>query len=56
MNCLQGDAAKAKWAFGWTPTVEFEELVHKMCDSDLELANQEAVLVANGFTNPILRG
>jgi len=31
---LRGDASKAKAAFGWQPTVDFEELVGMMVESD----------------------
>ena len=32
---LIGDAAKAKQAFGWQPTVSFERLVAMMVDADI---------------------
>jgi GDPmannose 4,6-dehydratase len=32
---LIGDASKARDALGWTPTVQFTELVHMMVDEDL---------------------
>jgi len=33
-----GDASKAKKALGWTPHVNFKELVRLMVDADLEIA------------------
>ncbi len=33
---LLGDASKAKRELGWEPTVSFEELVHRMVQSDIE--------------------
>ena len=33
---LIGDSSKARAAFGWTPDVTFEKLVHMMVDKDLE--------------------
>jgi GDPmannose 4,6-dehydratase len=33
---LIGDASKAKAKFGWTPTVDFEQLVKMMVDADTE--------------------
>jgi GDPmannose 4,6-dehydratase len=36
VNLLCGDFSKAKKAFGWEPTVKFEELVKMMVESDLE--------------------
>ena len=56
VDCLQGDASKARRVLGWTPTMEFGELVRRMCDSDLELAEQEAILARSGHENAILRG
>jgi GDPmannose 4,6-dehydratase len=42
VDCLQGDASKARAKFGWAPRVGFEELVDMMVDADLELAAREA--------------
>ncbi len=33
---LLGDASKAKRELGWEPTVSFEELIHRMVQSDIE--------------------
>jgi GDPmannose 4,6-dehydratase len=33
---LLGDSSKARADFGWEPTIEFEELVRMMVDSDIE--------------------
>jgi GDPmannose 4,6-dehydratase len=38
---LEGDATKARKAFGWKPTVAFEELTDLMTDSDLDAAARE---------------
>jgi GDPmannose 4,6-dehydratase len=35
-HALVGDASKAKRILGWTPTVQFEELVREMVAADLE--------------------
>ena len=32
---LLGDATKARERLGWTPTLDFEDLVHRMVDADL---------------------
>ena len=37
VDLLIGDPAKAKKVLGWEPSTTFEELVHMMVDSDLEL-------------------
>jgi GDPmannose 4,6-dehydratase len=34
---LVGDASKAREKLGWTPRTSFEEMIHRMVDSDLEL-------------------
>lgn len=41
VHLLQGDAAKARAALGWEPTVTFEQLVHMMVDHDLALLGLE---------------
>jgi len=41
LHCLQGDASKANAQLGWHPEVHFEELVDRMIESDLKLAEQE---------------
>ncbi len=47
VNCLIGDASKAKKNLGWTPKTTFEELVKEMIESDLKLAYQELILKNN---------
>jgi GDPmannose 4,6-dehydratase len=37
-HALLGDASKAKRILGWTPTVQFEELVREMVAADLAAA------------------
>ncbi len=49
---LLGDASKAKDILGWEPKTSFNELVKKMVDSDLELANREKVLIDNNLMKP----
>jgi len=41
VDLLLADPTKARSELGWTPKVGFEELVHRMVDSDLELAARE---------------
>ena len=36
IHVLSGDFAKANRVLGWKPTVNFEELVHRMVSSDIE--------------------
>ena len=49
---LLGDASKAKNKLGWEPKTSFSELVKKMVDSDLDLANREKVLIENNLMTP----
>ncbi|MGD2177439.1 MAG: GDP-mannose 4,6-dehydratase [Anaerolineae bacterium] len=41
VDILIGDASKARRQLGWGPSVSFEEMVHIMVDSDVELLKQE---------------
>jgi GDPmannose 4,6-dehydratase len=41
VDVLQGDASKARRAFGWTPDVGFADLVAMMVDADVALAKRE---------------
>ena len=36
VHTLCGDYTKAKEILGWSPEVDFEQLVHTMVDSDME--------------------
>ena len=40
-NLLIGDASKAREKLGWRPRVSFQDLVHIMVDSDLELLKHQ---------------
>ncbi len=40
VDLLIGDPAKAKKVLGWEPSTSFEQLVHMMVDSDLELVGR----------------
>jgi GDPmannose 4,6-dehydratase len=41
VDALEGDASKARRVLGWKPRVTFDELVNRMVDSDMELAERE---------------
>ncbi|KKL67227.1 hypothetical protein LCGC14_2137100, partial [marine sediment metagenome] len=41
LDCLQGNAEKAKTTLGWEPLVDFDQLVDEMIASDLQLAEKE---------------
>ncbi len=49
---LLGDASKAKNVLDWEPKTNFDDLIKKMVDSDLELAKREKVLIDNGLMKP----
>ena len=49
---LLGDSTKAKKLLGWQPKTSFDELIKKMVESDLELAEREKVLIENGLLKP----
>lgn len=49
---LLGDSTKAKKLLGWQPKTSFDELIKKMVESDLELAEREKVLIDNGLLKP----
>jgi GDPmannose 4,6-dehydratase len=40
VDCLLGDASKARRELGWTPNVTFKELARLMVEADLEAAGQ----------------
>ncbi len=48
VNCLRGDATKARKELGWAPKVDFTRLVRMMVDHDMELARQESTLINAG--------
>ncbi|GAB4152862.1 MAG: GDP-mannose 4,6-dehydratase [Planctomycetaceae bacterium] len=47
VNHLVGDASKARAAFGWEPTVSFEELVGEMVAADCERVQQSQTRINN---------
>jgi len=49
---LLGDASKAKKELNWKIETSFNDLVKKMLDSDLELAEREKVLIDKGLLKP----
>lgn len=49
VDTLLGDASKAKRMLGWTPTVEFDDLVREMVDSDRTLARRDALVAREGY-------
>ena len=39
VHCLVGDASRARLDLGWTPTIQFEDLVYMMVESELKLVS-----------------
>jgi GDPmannose 4,6-dehydratase len=44
VDCLLGDASKAKKVLGWEPKVTFKELAKMMTDADMEIAKHEKII------------
>ena len=42
VDTLCGDASKAKRVLGWEPTVDIDELIHRMVEHDMQMAHIEA--------------
>jgi GDPmannose 4,6-dehydratase len=49
VDCLLGDASKARRVLGWEPRVTFRELVRTMIRHDLALAKRERLLADTGL-------
>ena len=49
VDCLLGDATKAKKVLGWEPRISFDRLIDMMIDADTEHANREKTLVDAGY-------
>jgi GDPmannose 4,6-dehydratase len=47
VETLLGDASKARDKLGWSPTVSFEDLVGEMAETDLRLAREAALVIAD---------
>jgi GDPmannose 4,6-dehydratase len=50
---LQGDPSKARKRLGWTPRVDFGQLIKMMVLHDLDLARRERLLQAAGYDGPV---
>jgi GDPmannose 4,6-dehydratase len=50
VSTLLGDASKAKRELGWHPRVTFRELVKEMVESDLKIAERDALVRGHGYS------
>lgn len=49
VETLLGDPSKAKNKLGWVPKITFQELVSEMVRADLQAAERDALVKANGY-------
>jgi len=49
VECLHGDATKAREKLGWTPKVTFAELAAMMVEEDVKQAERDLLCQGNGF-------
>ena len=49
VDTLLGDASKARRELGWSPTIDFDELVREMVQADVRLARRDALMSREGF-------
>jgi len=52
VETLLGDPTKAKEKLGWEPKITFEEMVHEMMESDINIAKRDALVRVHGFNAP----
>ena len=52
VEALLGDPAKAKEKLGWEPKISFEEMVHEMMESDINIAKRDSLVKKYGFKAP----
>ena len=50
VEALLGDATKAKEKLGWTPKINFKELVAEMVREDLKAAERDELIKRHGYT------
>ena len=49
VDMLLGDATKAREKLGWTPKISFDALVSEMIESDMKIAERDALIQREGF-------
>jgi len=55
VDCLCGDATRARQNLGWKPEVSFEELIKKMVEADLEAVQKAELTLANATSHRSVR-
>jgi len=50
VESLLGDASKARIKLGWTPQINFDELVSEMVREDLKSAERDELVKKHGYT------
>ena len=52
VETLLGDPSKAKEKLDWEPKITFEEMVHEMMESDINIAKRDSLVKEHGFMVP----
>jgi len=52
VEALLGDPSKAKEKLGWESKITFEEMVHEMMESDINIAKRDSLVKKYGFKAP----
>ena len=52
VETLLGDPTKAKKKLKWEPKITFEEMIHEMMESDINIAKRDSLVKEHGFKAP----
>ena len=52
VETLLGDPTKAKQKLKWEPKITFEEMIHEMMESDINIAKRDSLVKEHGFKAP----
>ena len=52
VETLLGDPSKAKKKLKWEPKITFEEMIHEMMESDINIAKRDSLVKEHGFKAP----
>jgi len=56
VELLIGDATKAKEKLGWKPTLDLQQMIEEMVESDFEEAHKDKLLQSDGFQTNSING